>query len=383
MDFAWTEEQRALRDGIIRFARQELNHGIAERDQLGEFSWDAWKKCAAFGIQGLPVPAVYGGGASDALTTVCALEALGYGCADNGLIFSINAHMWASEIPILTFGTEEQKRRYLPGLCAGQLIGGHAMTEPGSGSDAYALETRAERRDDRWVLTGRKTFITNAPVADLVIVFATVDRAKGADGVSAFIVDAKTPGFAVTRKLDKMGLRTSPMGELVLDGCEVPDEQALGRIGGGAGVFTASMEWERTCILASQLGAMQRLLEVSAKYARERRQFGRAIGDFPPVANKIAEMEVRLETARLVLYKAAWLKSQGRHALREASIAKLYVSEACVASCLEAIQLHGGYGYMTEFEIERQLRDAVAGRIYSGTSEIQKLIIAGLRGIQD
>jgi alkylation response protein AidB-like acyl-CoA dehydrogenase len=384
VDFAWSDEQRTLRETITRFARTKLGDAgtLIERDRDGEFPWDSWRQCAEIGILGLPVPVAYGGGGADALTTVAALEALGYGCADNGLIFSINAHMWSSEIPIMTFGTDAQRQRYLPRLVSGEIVGAHAMTEPGSGSDAYSLETRAERRGDRYVITGRKMFITNAPIAQFVIVFARLDGVAGADGVSAFIVDRDTPGFSVPRKLEKMGLRTSPMGEIVLDGCEVPRENLLGREGGGAAIFTASMEWERTCILASHVGAMQRVLEASVRYAKDRRQFGRPIGRFQAISSKIAEMEVRLETSRLVLYRAAWLKSQGKHALREASIAKLHISEACVASCLDALQIHGGYGYMTEFGIERELRDAVAGRIYSGTSEIQKLIIAGLRGLQ-
>jgi alkylation response protein AidB-like acyl-CoA dehydrogenase len=257
------------------------------------------------------------------------------------------------------------------------------MTEPDSGSDAYSLRTRAERRGDRWLLNGRKMFITNAPIANVVIVFATVDPAQRADGVTAFLVDTSTRGFSVSRTIQKMGLRTSPMGEVVLEDCEIPAENLLGKVGGGPAVFTASMEWERTCILASQVGAMQRLLENATKYARERRQFGRAIGEFSGVASKLAEMEVRLESARLLIYKAAWQKARGKRALREASIAKLFVAEASVASCLEAIQIHGGYGYMTEFQIERELRDAVAGKLYSGTSEIQKLIIAGMRGVQE
>ncbi|HLC40977.1 MAG TPA: acyl-CoA dehydrogenase family protein [Methylomirabilota bacterium] len=381
MDFAWNEEQEALRAAIVKFARQELNGSLIERDAAGEFAWEEWKKCGEFGIQGLPVPAKYGGGGSDALTIVAALEALGYGCADNGLIFSINAHMWGAEISIASYGSEEQKRRLLPRLASGEFIGGHAMTEPVSGSDAYSLETRAERRGDRYVLNGQKVFITNAPVADVIIIFATLDRSRGASGISAFIVEKETPGFTVGRKMSKMGLRTSPMGEVFLDECEIPAEHLLGQEGMGTAIFSTSMEWERTCILASQLGTMQRLLETSAEYSKGRKQFGKPIGRFQAVSGKIAEMDVRLETARLVLYKAAWLKQQGKRAPREASIAKLYVSEACVASCLDAMQIHGGYGYMTEFQIERELRDALAGRIYSGTSEIQKLIISGLRGL--
>jgi hypothetical protein len=243
------------------------------------------------------------------------------------------------------------------------------------------LKTRAERKGDRYVLNGTKTFITNAQDAHLFVIFANLDPTKGGNGVSAFLVERDTPGLSVGQKLHKMGLRTSPMAEVALVDCEIPVENLLGKEFGGQAIFTTSMEWERTCILASHLGMMQRLLERSVKYARERNQFGQPIGKFAAISNKIAEMEVRLETGRLILYKAAWLKSQGKHPLRESSIAKLYVSEAAVQSCLDAIQIFGGYGYMTEYEIERELRDAISSKIYSGTSEIQKVIIAGLHGL--
>jgi alkylation response protein AidB-like acyl-CoA dehydrogenase len=380
LDFAWNEEQAAFRKEVLRFAREELKDDVIARDHNEEFSRPLWEKCAKFGIQGLPIPVEYGGGGADILTTVCALEALGYGCHDNGLLFSINAHMWSSEIPIWNFGTEAQKKKYLPGLVSGGL-GLHAMTEPGSGSDAYSLKTRAERKGDKYILNGSKTFSSNAPNADVTIVFANLDPTRGPNGVTAFLVDKGTPGFTVGRKLHKMGLRTSPMAEIALQDCEIPVENLLGKEFGGQAVFTSSMEWERICILASHLGAMQRIMETCVKYAKERKQFGEPIGKFPAIANKIADMDVRLETGRLVLYKAAWMKSQGRHPLREASIAKLYVAEACVKSCLDAIQLHGGYGYMTEYELERELRDAIAGTIYSGTSEVHRVIIANMQGL--
>ncbi|HEV2175788.1 MAG TPA: acyl-CoA dehydrogenase family protein [Terriglobia bacterium] len=381
MDFAWSEEQAAFRKSVIEFAKQELNYDMIAADHEEQFSWEGWKKCGQFGIQGLPIPPEYGGGGADALTTACGLEALGYGCRDNGLIFSINAHMWACEIPFLHFGTEEQKRKYLPKLVSGEWVGIHAMTEPSSGSDAFSLKARAERKGDRYIINGSKTFTTNAPVADVIIVFANVDPSKGQAGVSAFIVDKGTPGFTISKKLHKMGLRTSPMSECSLQDCEVPVGNLLGKEGSGVSMFTASMEWERICIMASHLGVMQRLLETSADYATDRRQFGQPIGKFSAIANKVAEMDIRLETARLVLYKAAWMKSQGRRSLREASISKAYVADACIQQCLDAIQIYGGYGYMTEYQIERELRDAIAGKIYSGTTEIQKMIIAGLQGL--
>jgi alkylation response protein AidB-like acyl-CoA dehydrogenase len=381
MDFAWSQEDAALRAAIVRFARQELGEEVVDRDRRSEFSWEGWKKCAAFGIQGLPIPPQFGGGGANILTTAGALESLGYGCRDNGLVFSINAHMWSTVVPIATFGSEAQKNRYLTKLVTGEWIGAHAMSEPMSGSDAYSLRTRAERRGDVYVLNGRKTFITNAPTADLTVVFASVDLSKGAAGVTAFIVEKGAPGMSVSRALDKMGLRTSPMGELVFEDCEVPAENLLGRHGGGAAIFTTSMEWERICIQASQVGVMERLLESSTSYVKERQQFGQPIGKFQSIANRIADMELRLEAARLMVYKAAWLKKTGKHVLREAALAKLFVSEACIQTALDAVQIRGGYGYMTEFEIERDLRDSIAGTIYSGTSEIQKMIIAGFRGL--
>jgi alkylation response protein AidB-like acyl-CoA dehydrogenase len=381
LDFSWTDDQQAFRREVIKFAQRELTDDLIERDHGEQFFSEGWKKCAEFGIQGLPIPEEYGGGGADILTTACGLEALGYGCRDNGLIFSINAHMWSSEIPVLSFGTEEQKKKYLPKLVSGEWVGIHAMTEPGSGSDAYSLKTRAERKGDRYILNGSKTFITNAQLADMVIVFANLDPAKGPAGISAFIVEKGAPGFSISKKLHKMGLRTSPMAELAFVDCEVPVENLLGKEGSGTAIFTASMEWERICILASHLGAMQRMLETSVNYATDRKQFGQPIGKFPAISGKIAEMDIRLEAGRLLLYKAAWLKSQGKHPLREAAIAKVFVSEACIKTAQDAIQIHGGYGYMTEYQIERELRDAISGTIYSGTTEVQKMIIAGLHGL--
>jgi alkylation response protein AidB-like acyl-CoA dehydrogenase len=288
--------------------------------------------------------------------------------------------MWTTEIPIMTFGTEAQKRKYLPKLINGEWIGLHAMTEPGSGSDAYSMKTRAVRKGNSYVLNGTKTFTTNADLGTLFIIFANLDPERGANGVTAFFVEKGTPGLIVGNKLHKMGLRTSSMSEVALVDCEIPLENVLDKEFAGQAIFTASMEWERTCILASHLGMMQRTLETCIKYARERNQFGQPIGKFSAIGNKIADMDVRLETSRLLLYKAAWLKSLGKHPLRETSIAKLYVSEACIQNCLDAIQIHGGYGYMTDYQIERELRDAISGKIYSGTSEIQKVIISGLHG---
>jgi L-prolyl-PCP dehydrogenase len=381
MDFAWSEEQVAFRDAAVAFARQRLNIAIIERERDSRFSRDLWEECAAFGVQGLPFPETYGGGNADILTTMLTMEGLGYGCSDNGLLFGINAQMWSVQMPILTFGTEQQKRKYLPGLCSGALIGAHGMSEPDAGSDAFSLRTRAERRDGGYVLNGTKTFVTNAPVCDLALVFATVDPAKKMMGVTGFLIEKGTPGFGVSRHIDKMGLRTSPMSEIVLEDCFVPDENRLGREGIGSRIFSDSMEWERSCILGSHLGAMQRLLERCIQHANDREQSGQSIGRFQTVANRIVDMKLRLDTARLLIYQVAWLKKVGRPAVMEAALAKLYLSECFVQSAMDAVRTLGGYGYTTEYEVERDLRDAIGGTLYSGTSDIQRNIIARLLGL--
>ena len=382
MDFSFTDEQKLLRDNIVRFARDVLNPGAAERDRDQEFSRDLWRKCGAIGIQGLPVPQLYGGSAVDPLTCAIALEALGYGCRDGGLVFSLCAHLLSCVVPLWQHGNEEQKRRYLPGLCNGELVGVHAITEPGSGSDAFALRTRAEPDGDGFRLNGTKTFISNGPVADVVIVFALTDPQKGYHGgVTAFLVERGTTGFSAGRKFDKLGLRSSPIGELVFTDVYVPREAILGGIGGGSKVFGVAMDWERICLFASHVGAMERLLETAISYARTRSQFKQPIGKFQAVGHRIADMKVQLEAARLLVYQAAWRLEHTRNASMDAAIAKLFVSESLVQSALATVQVHGGYGFMTEYEVERALRDAIGSTLYSGTSEMQRNIIARWLGL--
>jgi len=381
MDFAWSDEQEHFRENVTRFARENLNEGYAERERRSEFNRAGWRACAELGIHGLPIPEQFGGTGQDALTTMGVLEALGYGCVDNGLVFSINAHMWTLEIPILNFGTPEQKEHWLPRLCSGEVIGANAMSEPGAGSDAYSLTTRAEKRGDRYVLNGSKLFVSNGPVADLFLVFATVDPAKGPNGVTGFLVEADRKGLSIGAHARKMGLRTSPMSEVYFDDCEIPETNRLGREGAGKNLFTDSMTWERSCILASAVGTQQRILETTVRYANERKQFGQAIGKFQLVASRIVDMKMRLEASRALLYRAGWLRSRGKSIFLEAAMAKLQISESLVASAQDAIQVHGGYGFMEDYELERELRDAVASRLYSGTSEVQRMIIASLVGL--
>ena len=382
MDFSLSAEQRELRDAIVGFARAELNAGLVERDREQCFPRELWRKCGEMGLTGLPVPDEYGGNGLDALSTAIALEAFGYGCEDGGLVFSVCAHLLSCVVPLWKFGTEAQRSRFLPGLCDGTLIGVHAMSEPGSGSDAFAMRTRAHREDGGWRVTGTKTFISNAPVADVVIVFAMTDETKGFyGGVSAFLVTRDTPGFRAAGKIEKMGLRTSPFGELVFEDAWVPDDMVLGQIGGGSGMFTHAMDWERICLFASHIGTMERLLERAREYARTRTQFGQPIGKFQAVAHKIADMKVLLEAARLMAYRAAWKLDRTRNVSLDAAMTKLFVSESLLRAALDTVQVFGGYGYTTEYEVERILRDAVGSTLYSGTSEMQRNIIARWLGL--
>jgi alkylation response protein AidB-like acyl-CoA dehydrogenase len=376
MDFKLTAEQIDLQESIKRFATDKLNEDITARDWRGAFSRDLWIRCAQFGIQGLPVPQVYGGQDADIFTTVVAMEALGECCRDGGLLFSINAHMWSAAAPLLEFGTEEQKRRYLPGMCDGTLIAVHAITEPDAGSDAMALTTTAHPDGESYILNGNKHFITNGPVADLFIVFATVDRQQAWAGVTAFIVERDTPGVSVGSNMSKMGLRTSPTGELSFDNCRVPAANVLGAPGAGMIIFEFAMRLERACIMATSVGMMQRQLSDALAYANERRQFGHPIADFQAISHTIADMKVRLEAGRLLAYRGGWLADRGELDSLHASIIKLFLSEAYLQSSLDTLQIHGGYGFMTESGIEREVRDAVGARIYSGTSQMQRNIIA-------
>ncbi len=368
-------EQLRLQDAALEFA-QRLPADMVERDRNATFDRSGWQRCAEFGVLGMPIPQEYGGlglGLSDLLAV---MEGLGRGLRDQGLLFSLNAHLWTNSIPILRYGDESQRQKYLKPLCDGSLIGANAASEPDAGSDIFSMRTRARREGEHYVLSGTKTFVTNAPVADVFVAYATVNPALGATGITAFIVERDTPGLIVDRKLDKMGLRTSPMAQVVFDGCRIPVEQRLGREGRGVLIFECSMEWERGCILASCLGVMRRQLDECIEYARSRKQFGKPIGKYQSVANRIVDMKVRLETCRPLVYRIGALKDVNQDATLEAALAKLHVSESYVKSCLDAVQIFGGYGYMTEMQLERDLRDSVGSTIYSGTSEIQRNIIA-------
>lgn len=381
MDFSWTPEQLARKRAVIDFAERELNHDLVARNREGVFDAAGWQKVADFGLLGLPVPEQYGGSNTDLLTAMLMLEGLGYGCRDNGLPFAINSLLWSVQADLLTFGTEAQKQRYVPGTVDGSLVGAFAITEPETGSDAYAMQGTAQRVDGGYLINAHKKYITFGPICDFAIVFANVNPKLGRWGISAFIVDFGTPGFTRGPVVEKMGLRSVPFGDLIFEDCLVPEENRLGKEGAGVSMFSHAMEWERAFVLVSQLGRMERQLDDTIGYARQRKAFGQAIGRFQSVANRIATMKVRLETARLLLYKSAWLKAQGKSNVMEAAMTNLYLAEAFAESSLDAIRVHGGHGILTENEVERDLRDAIPGLLYSGTSDIQRNVIAQLLGL--
>lgn len=382
MDFSWSEQQIALRERVVSFAQNDLASDVIASDRGGHFCRTVWQKCADFGLLGFSVPPDFGGGPEvDLPTAMLAMEGFGYACRDNGLAFGLNTQLWTVQLPIVRFGTEDQKRRFLPALCDGRMIGAHAITEQEVGSDAYSVRTHAQPCEGGYLLNGSKWLVTFAPIADVALVLATVDPNRGKWGLTMFLVENDCEGFLAGPVQDKMGLRTVPIGALAFENCFIPEENRLGPEGAGVSISTHSLEIERCCILASQLGAMERQLEEAIAYARQRRQFGQPIGKFQSVSNRIADMKLRLESARLMLYKVAWLVAQGRSAVMEAALLKLYLSECFVASGLDAIRIHGGNGYLTEFGVERDLRDAIGGVLYAGTSDVQRNIVARLLGV--
>ncbi|MFC4908266.1 acyl-CoA dehydrogenase family protein [Actinomadura gamaensis] len=383
MDFSLSPEQRALREEVIAFARSELGRNVADGDREARFPVGDWRRCAEFGVLGWPVPVEYGGQGLDPLTTIVALEALGYGCRDNGLVFAIGNHLWGCAVYLLEHGTEEQKARFLKPMCDGALIGAHALSEPEAGSDVLGMRTTAVRDGDHYVLRGEKWFVSNGPEADVFVVLArTGPPGRAQDALSAFLVTADLPGVDRSRRFGKLGLRTTPMGAVRFDEARVPASCLLGREGSGYSLFGGTIEWERAFMFAPHVGAMERLLETSVEYASGRDQFGRPIGSFQAVAHRIADVKIRLELARLILYRVGWLKARGRMALLDATIAKVFISESLVEAAATAVEVHGARGYLTDWGLERELRDALGGPIYAGTSAVQRGVLAELLGLR-
>jgi alkylation response protein AidB-like acyl-CoA dehydrogenase len=378
MDFRHSEEQLAFYKSVFDFAAEKVEPGAHSRDIEGRFDHDLWAELGGFGLLGLPVPEQYGGSGADIMTTCLALEALAEGGGDAGLGLSVGAHVTIGTVPIWLHGTEEQKQKYLPKLTTGEYIGAMAITEPEAGSDAASIKCRARRDGNEWVLSGSKIFITNGSIADTIIALAVTDPDAGpGQGISAFIVERDTPGFSVGRDLDKMGTRSSPLSLLHFDDCRLPHNSMLGDE--GAALWAVAFEcfdWERTVMIASSIGGMKASLSAAVAYAKERVAFGKPIAHQQVIQHKLADMKAQLDAARLLLYRAAWLKQEGLPHQTEASVAKLFVAEAAMHNAVEGTQIFGGYGYIKEYPIERSMRDAKLVSIGGGTSEIQKIIIA-------
>lgn len=378
MDFSWSTDQEALYERGLAFARNELGGGPGKDGGLQRATWS---KLGGFGYLGLSVPTAHGGLGLDALTTVRMVEALGKGCADTGLVFSACAHLFACVMPIVESGTETQQRELLPRLCSGDLIAANAISESGAGSDVFSLKTRASRDGRDYVLDGEKGWVTNGPTADVYLVYAVTKPGAGFLGISAFLVSRDTPGLTVGSPFKKMGLTGSPISPIYLEGCRVPESRRLGKEGQGSAVFRRSMQWERACLFGSYVGLMERTLEKCITFASQRVQGGKPIGKYQAISHRIADMKQRLEAARLLLYRACWKLDRKEDAMLEVALAKVAVSEAAIQSGLDAVQIHGGSGYVEEGGVEQLLRDAVPSTIFSGTSEIQRDIIASRLGL--
>ncbi len=381
MDFGWTDEQAALRSGAVEFATRRLADGVIERDRDGVFSRELWDACAEFGLQGLMVPDEWNGAGHDLLSAVAILEGIGYGARDNGLVFSVAAHAASCEGPLSEFGSDEQKHEWLPRLADGSAIGATGITEPDSGSNALALATTRRREPGR-LGSRRLEDLRDQRAGGGPVPHLCANRRLG------FCGHYVLPDSAGLRRADRSDRRSRrwacarvPMSQVFLENCRVPASAVIGGVGSGAMIFNQTMDLERLLVMAPAIGVMERLLERCVAHARQRTAGSVPIGKHQSIAHRIADMELELEAARLLLYRAAWHRMHHGSATRESALAKLAVSEAYVACCRSAVQIFGGYGYMVEYELERELRDALATTLYVGTSEIQRNLIAGLRGL--
>ncbi|MEH6947883.1 MULTISPECIES: acyl-CoA dehydrogenase [Peribacillus] len=374
MDFDLTEEQAMIRKLIRDFAEAEVAPGADQRDRTGEFPKEIFNQLAKLGMMGLPFPEEYGGGGGDTISFAIAVEELSRVCGSTGITYS--AHISLGGAPIHLFGTHEQKEKYLTPLCTGEYLGAFGLTEPNAGSDAGGTQSTAILKDGQWVLSGSKCFITNASYAKNLAITAVTDRSKGINGISAFIVPTDAPGFTVISNYEKMGLHSSNTTELVFENVSVARENLLGEEGNGFKQFLATLDGGRIGIGAMAVGIAQGAYEKSLQYAKERKQFGNSLSSFQAIQFKLADMAMNIELARNMVYKAAWLKDQGRAFKKEAAMAKLYASEICMKVCDQAVQIHGGYGYMKEYQVERFFRDAKLLEIGEGTSEVQRMVIA-------
>jgi len=382
MDLELNAEQQMMRKMVRDFAEKEIRPVTKEIDATGQFPWEVIRKMAGLGLLGLPIPEQYGGSGADTLSYAIAVEEVSRVSGSIGI--TLAAHTSLGLYPLYRFGSEEQKQKYLPRLASGQGLAAFGLTEPEAGSDAAAIKTSAtlaegpgtSRDGDHWVINGTKTFITSGSIADVVIIAAVTDKSAGARGISNILVEKGTPGFRPGRDEDKMGLKGSVTSQLFFEDCRVPKQNLLGQPGEGYKQFLITLDGGRISIGAMALGLAQGALEAAVKYSKERVQFGQPIARFQAIQWMIADMATEIDAARLMVYRAAQLKDKGARFTKEAAMAKLFASEAAERACFKAIQIHGGYGYVKEYDVERIYRDNRLTTIGEGTSEIQRLVIA-------
>lgn len=374
MNFDLTSEQQMLKKVMREFADEVVAPGADERDKTKQFPVEIFRQLADLNVMGLPFPEEYGGAGADAISFAIVVEELSRACGSTGITYS--AHISLGGAPIHLFGTEEQKRKYLTKICSGESMGAFGLTEPNAGSDAGGTKTTAVRQDQEWVINGSKCFITNASYASFLALTAVTEKEKGSRGITAFIVPTDAPGFTVLANYEKLGLHSSNTTELVLENVRVPEENILGVQGEGFKQFLITLDGGRIGIGAMAVGIAQAAYEKALQYAKQRTAFGNTLSHFQAIQHKLADMAMQIELARSMVYKAAWLKEQGRSFTKEAAMAKLYASEVAMSATHQAIQIHGGYGYMREYQVERFFRDARLLEIGEGTSEILRNVIA-------
>ena len=375
MNFQLTREQELVKKMVREFALNEVKPIAAEIDETERFPMENVKKMAELGMLGIPFSTEYGGAGGDTLSYILTVEELSKVCGTTGVIVSAHTSLCASLID--QFGTKEQKEKYLTDLATGKKLGAFGLTEPGAGTDAAGQQTVAVLDGDNYILNGSKIFITNGGVADTFIIFAMTDKSKGTKGISAFIVEKEFEGFSIGKKEDKLGIRASSTTELVMSNCVVPKENLVGREGRGFGVAMKTLDGGRIGIAAQALGIAEGAFDEAVNYMKERKQFGRPIAAFQGLQWMIAEMDTKIEAARHLVYKAAWLKDKKMPYSVEAARAKLYAAEVAMDVTTKAVQIFGGYGYTKEYPVERMMRDAKITEIYEGTSEVQKMVISG------
>lgn len=375
MNFNLTKEQEMVKKMVREFAINEVEPIAAEIDEEARFPLETIEKAGKLGLMGMPFPREYGGAGSDYISYVMAIEELSKVCGSTGVI--VQTHCALCAWPIMTYGTEEQKRKYLPDLLSGKKIGAFGLTEPGAGSDAAGIQTRAVDMGDHWLLNGTKIFISSGGVADVYVVMAMTDKSKGTKGISAFILEKGMEGFTAPKKEHKMGIRGSVAAELLFENVKLPKENLLGEIGKGFKVAMTSLDVGRLGIAAQALGIAQGAFDETVKYMKSRKQFGKSLDKFQALSFEMADMKTRIDAARFLLYHAADRRQKGLPSTTEAAQAKLYCSETAMYVTTKAVQFHGGYGYIKDYPVERMMRDAKITEIYEGTSEVMKMVISG------